>query len=318
MMSTQLIWFFSVMAAIMLFLHGLAAFSDEVTRLGGERLRIWLRRITRSDWLGALMGALVTAIVQSSSAVTSMAVGLAHSKALNNRGALAVMIGAKVGTTLTAWLVAMKVVGLGPVFVTLGGAWSLMGIRPYRPYGKALFYFGLIFLALDLIGEGLAPIAQSPHLVEWHEWLESPVIALLFGAVLTALVQSSSVVSGLAVLLVSQGLVSPLVAVWIVAGANVGTTSTALLASSALDTVARKLALLNTLFNVLGVLLFVSVLQPIIHLVLASNLSQEEQVAMVHTIFNLVAAVVALLILPYVWRHIEAWLTKDETIMLEK
>lgn len=311
-MSSQLIWFFSVMAAIMLFLHGLAAFSDEVTRLGGERLRQLLRRLTRSDWLGALMGALATSLVQSSSAVTSMAVGLAHSKAFTERGALAVMIGANVGTTLTAWLVAMKVVGLGPVFVTLGGAWSLMGVRPYRAYGKAVFYFGLIFLALDLISEGLAPIAHSPHLAEWHEWLESPVIALLFGAVLTALVQSSSVVSGLSVLLVSQGLVSPFVAVWMVAGANVGTTSTALLASSALDAVARKLALLNTMFNVLGVLLFVSVLQPIIYLVLASNLSQVEQVALVHTIFNLVAAMVALLGLPFAWRHIETWLSRRD------
>jgi phosphate:Na+ symporter len=311
-MSSQLIWFFSVMAAIMLFLHGLAAFSDEVTRLGGERLRQLLRRLTRSDWMGALMGALATALVQSSSAVTSMAVGLAHSKAFTERGALAVMIGANVGTTLTAWLVAMKVVGLGPVFVTLGGVWSLMGVRPYRAYGKAVFYFGLIFLALDLISEGLAPIAHSPHLAEWHEWLESPVIALLFGAVLTALVQSSSVVSGLSVLLVSQGLVSPFVAVWMVAGANVGTTSTALLASSALDTIARKLALLNTMFNVLGVLLFVSVLQPIIYLVLDSNLSQVEQVALVHTIFNLMAAVVALLGLPFAWRHIETWLSRSD------
>jgi len=296
------------MAAIMLFLHGLAAFSDEVTRLGGERLRDWLRRITRSDWLGALMGALATALVQSSSAVTSMAVGLAHSKAFSERGALAVMIGANVGTTLTAWLVAMKVVGLGPVFVTLGGLWSLIDVRPYRAYGKAVFYFGLIFLALDLIAEGLAPIAQSPHLLEWHEWLDSPVIALLFGAVLTALVQSSSVVSGLSVLLVSQALVSPFVAVWIVAGANVGTTSTALMASSVLDSVARKLALLNTVFNVLGVLLFVSVLQPVIQMILSSALTPVEQVALVHTVFNLFAALVALCGLPFVWRQIEAWL----------
>lgn len=307
-MSTQFILFFSVMAAIMLFLHGLAAFSDEISRLGGDRLRLLLKRMTRTDWRGALMGALATAIVQSSSAVTSMAVGLAHGKAISARGTFAIMIGANVGTTLTAWLVAMKVVGLGPIFVTLGGLWSLVGLRPYRAYGKAVFYFGLIFLALDLISEGLAPIAQSPHLLEWHEWLESPILALMFGALLTALVQSSSVVSGLSVLLVSQGLVAPGVAVWIVAGANVGTTSTALLASSVLDTVAKKLALLNTVFNLLGVVLFVSVLQPVVQLVLSSRFSPVEQVALVHTFFNLAAAIVALCILPYVWKHIALWL----------
>lgn len=115
-------WIFSVMAAIMLFLHGLASFSDEITRLGGERMRSVLAHVTRRDWVGSLMGALATMVVQSSSAVTSMAVGLAHNQTLAPRGALAIMIGANVGTTLTAWLVAFKVSGLGPVFLTLGGA----------------------------------------------------------------------------------------------------------------------------------------------------------------------------------------------------
>jgi len=242
-----------------------------------------------------------------------MALGLAHSKALTQRGAISIMIGANVGTTLTAWLVAMKVEGLGPVFVTLGGLWSLMGIRPWRAYGKAVFYFGLIFLALDLIGQGLAPLAQSNYIAEWHSLLESPVIALLFGALLTAIVQSSSVVSGLAVLLVLQGVIAPQVAVWMVAGSNVGTTSTALLASGVLDTVAKKLALLNTAFNVFGVLLFSTVLQPVVHYVLASNLAPIEQVAMVHTVFNLITALVTLMLLPLVWSKIELWLMAKET-----
>ncbi|PKO84379.1 MAG: hypothetical protein CVU17_04320 [Betaproteobacteria bacterium HGW-Betaproteobacteria-11] len=307
-MSATLLWGFSVMAAIMLFLHGLAAFSEEATRLGGERLREVLRRITRTDGRGALVGALTTALVQSSSAVTSMAVTLAHGRTLTERGALAVMIGANVGTTLTAWLVAMKIEGLGPVFVTLGGLWSLAAPRPWRPYGKAVFYFGLIFLALDLIAQGLAPLAQSPQLADWHELLDSPVLALLFGALLTALVQSSSVVSGLAVLAVGQGIVAPAVAVWVVAGANVGTTSTALLASAALDALARKLALLNAAFNLLGVVLFASLLQPVIAYILAMPLAASEQVALVHTAFNLAAAFIALLALPFAWPRISGWL----------
>jgi phosphate:Na+ symporter len=311
-MHVSLIWFFSVMAAIMLFLHGLAAFSDEVTRLGGERLSQFLRRITRTDWRGALVGAASTAIVQSSSAVTSMAVGLAHTGALTNRGALTVMIGAKVGTTLTAWLVAMQIEGLGPVFVTLGGLWSFFGPRPWRPYGKAVFYFGLIFLALDLISQGLAPIAQTSFITDLHNWLDSVVVALLVGALLTAIVQSSSVVSGLAVLVVSQGLVAPEVAVWMVAGANVGTTSTALMASSALDAVAKKLAVLNTGLNVLGVLLFATVLQPIVNYILAlSSLLPVQQVALVHTVFNVATAITTLIALPFVWKKIDHWLKSN-------
>lgn len=313
-MSSQFVWFFTVMAAIMLFLHGLAAFSDEVTKIGGERLRQTLQRLTRSDWRGAVMGAFATAIVQSSSAVTSMAVGLAHSKVFTHRGAFAVMIGANVGTTLTAWLVALEIAGLGPVFVTLGGLWSFVGIRPYRAYGKAIFYFGIIFLALDLISEGLAPIGQSPYLAEWHEMLESPILALIFSAILTALVQSSSVVSGLSVLLVMQGIISPATAMWMVAGANVGTSSTAMLASSVMNSVARKLAFLNLLFKILGLLLFVTILQPVIAWVLASQISAVQQVALVHTIFNVVAASVSLAMMPFLWGYIKVWLNRPDRV----
>jgi phosphate:Na+ symporter len=162
-MSPFVTWLFSIMAAIMLFLHGLAAFSAEITTLGGAKLRDWLQRVTQKDWQGACFGACATALVQSSSAITAMAVGLAHNKTLSARGALSVMIGANVGTTLTAWLIAFKVTGLGPFFVTIGGLWSLAGPMAWRPYGKPLFYFGIIFLALDLISQALAPLAHHPQ-----------------------------------------------------------------------------------------------------------------------------------------------------------
>jgi len=299
------------MAAIMLFLHGLASFSEEVARIGGERLRARLHKLTHTDLYGALTGAISTALVQSSSAVTSMAVGLAHNRTLTDRGAFAVMIGANVGTTLTAWLVTMKIVGLGAVFVTLGGLWSLAGPRPWRPYGKALFYFGLVFLALDLISQALAPVAHSPMFADWHEFLDSPIIALLFAALLTALVQSSSVVTGLAVLSVQQTLIAPEVAVWLIAGANIGTTSTALLASTALDNISRKLALLNTSFNLLGVLLFATLLQPVISMILTMNIAADQQIALVHTVFNLATASVALITLPYIWPALTRWLNRE-------
>ncbi len=311
-MDTLMTWGFSIMAAIMLFLHGLAAFSEEVTRLGGERLRDVLRRLTRPDWKGAMAGAAATAVVQSSSAVTSMAVGLAHNHTLTARSAFSIMIGAHVGTTLTAWLIAFKVAGLGPVFITLGGLWSLFGPRPWRPYGKPLFYFGLIFLALDLISQALAPLAMNPRLGEVQAMLDSPALALIFGALLTAIVQSSSVVSGLAVIAVADELLVPSVAVWMVAGANIGTTSTALLASSALDNFSRRLALLNTASILLGVLLFATVLQPVIAMILASGFSPSQQVAIVHTVFNLSATIAALLIIPHVWPKISRWLHKDQ------
>lgn len=228
-MTPLLTWIFLIVAAIMLFLHGLASFSEEVARIGGERLRTRLHKLTHTDLYGALTGAISTALVQFSSAVTSMAAGLAH----------------------------------------------------------------------------------SPMLADWHEFLDSPIVALLFAALLTALVQSSSGVTGLAVLSVQQSHIAPEVAVWLIAGANIGTTSTALLASTALDTISRKLALLNTCLNVLGVLLFATLLQPIIGMILTLNIVADQQIALVHTTFNLATATVALIILPHIWPALNRWLNRE-------
>lgn len=311
MTADTLTWIFSILAAIVLFLHGLAAFAKEITELGGERLRIRLRRLTRTDWRGLIVGMMATAVVQSSSAITSMAVGLTQNKTLSSRSAFTVMVGANVGTTLTAWLVAFKVVGLGPVFVTLGGLWSFVGPRPWRSYGKAVFYFGLIFLALDWIGGALTPVAAWAQQPQWQALLQTPWLALLFGIILTALVQSSSVVSGLAVIAAAQGIVDPMSAVWMVAGSNVGSTSTALMASLSMASISRRLAILNTGVNILGVLLFMSVLQPVLHWLIAQPWDVGRQVAVMHSIFNIASAVVVLLVLPLVWPRVHAWLRRD-------
>lgn len=203
-MPSYITFGFTVLAAIMLFLYGLASFSAELTHLGGSRLQATLRKLTRTDMQAALMGTLATALVQSSSAITAMATGLAHKATLSNRSAFAIMIGANVGTTFTAWLVAFQIAGLGPIFVSIGGIVSFAAPIHYRPHGKAIFYFGLVFLALDLISQTLAPIGQHVALAQWQAFLHIPIFALLFAALLTALVQSSSVVTGLAVLLVQQ------------------------------------------------------------------------------------------------------------------
>jgi phosphate:Na+ symporter len=313
-MPTYITFGFSVIAAIMLFLYGLASFSSELTHLGGSRFQVTLRKLTRTDTKAALMGALATALVQSSSAITAMATGLAYKATLTNRSAFAIMIGANVGTTFTAWLVAFQIVGLGPVFVSIGGIVSFAAPMHLRPYGKAIFYFGLVFLALDLISQALSPIRHHAALAQWQVFLHMPIFALLFAALLTALVQSSSVVTGLAVLLVQQNILPAETAVWLVMGSNIGTTSTALLASAALNKIARRLALLNTIFNIFGVLLFVTMLQPVIGIVMASEFLPDQKVAILHSLFNLTAAISALATLPFVWHRLEFWLEqKDAT-----
>lgn len=312
----NLTWLFSVIAAIMLFLHGLSSFSSELTEIGGQRLREFMQKLTRSDLRGVFFGSISTSVVQSSSAVSSIAIGLAHNQTFSYRAAFTVMIGANIGSTLTAWLVAFKITGLGPVFITFGGLWSIVGPRPFRAYGKPLFYFGIIFLALDLISHGLSPLSQSDSLIHWQKSFEHPAYALIFGAILTAVVQSSSVVSGVAVLSVAQGIIHPALAVWMVVGANVGTTSTALLASSSMNRQAVKLAILNTGFNVFGLIVFALLLQPLVSMILASTITSSQQVALVHTTFNITAGVLALLILPKTWPYLEYWINPKEKVAL--
>ena len=295
----------------MLYLHSLRDFAREVTQLGGAQLKHILQRVTANRFGGALAGAFGAAFVQSSSVVNFITMGLAQQRVLPMRAAWTVMIGANVGTTLTAWLIAHKFTGLGPVFVSVGGLWSLFGPRRWRTYGHPVFHFGLIFLALSLISSTLLPLAQTPEVLAWRDTLSTPLRALIFGALLTMLVQSSSVVVGLTVLSVASGLLDPAISIWVVVGANLGTGWVALFTSSALGPIARRLAMFNAGLDFCGLMLFVAVLQFAIRPLLALMPEPGLQVALVHSAFNLSAAVMALTLLPWIWGYLERFVPEE-------
>ncbi len=295
----------------MLYLHSLRDFAREVTKLGGERLRQALRKATDNRFLGALTGAVGAALVQSSSVVNFVTMGLAEQKVMPMRQAWTIMIGANIGTTVTAWLIAYKFTGFGPVLVTLGGLWTLVGPVAWRPYGRPVFHFGLIFLALGLISTTLLPLAQTPEVLAWRDTLSTPLRALIFGAALTMLVQSSSVVVGLTVLSVAGGLLEPELSIWVVVGANLGTGWVALITASTLGPFARRLALFNAGLDFAGLMLFVGVLQFAIRPLLALIDEPGLQVAFVHSAFNLSAATLALILLPWLWSYLERYAPKD-------
>jgi phosphate:Na+ symporter len=303
--------FFTAVAAVMLYLHSLRDFAREVTRLGGAQLRHILQRVTSNRFGGALAGACSAAFVQSSSVVNFITMGLAEQKVLPLRAAWTVMIGANVGTTLTAWLIAYKFTGMGPIFVSVGGLWSLFGPRRWRTYGHPVFHFGLIFLAISLISSTLLPLAQTPEVLAWRDTLSTPLRALAFGALLTMLVQSSSVVVGLTVLSVASGLLDPALSIWVVVGANLGTGWVALFTSSTLGPIARRLALFNASLDLCGLALFVAVLQFAIRPLLALMPEPGLQVALVHSAFNLSAAAMALILLPWLWRYLERFVPEE-------
>ena len=279
----------AVLAAIALFLYGLTSFSREVQAAGGPVLRAWLTRATSRWWSGFGLGAGTTLLLQSSSATTSLTVALVDAHVITLVNSLPVMLGANVGTTVTAWLVSFKLTGLGAFFIVAG---TLLGLLPLRwhIFGKAVFYFGIIFFSLDLIGLALTPIRQSGWLEEILLLTGNPWLGILAGAAVTALVQSSSATSGLVVLLVQQGLMPAEHAIPMVVGANIGTTTTALLASISLSANARRAALANTFFDAAGVLLLAPLMPVFVESMVRWTPSPAFAVALAHTVFNTLLA----------------------------
>lgn len=283
----------AVAATVILFLYGLSSFSREIQELGEGRLQRVLQTFTRNRLLAFGMGAGFTAVVQSSSAVTSLAVALVDSGVITFANSLGILVGANVGTTATAWLVSFRLTGIGPVFIVAG---ALLGVLPgpLRVVGKAVFYFGFIFFALDLVNSSLDPLKESERLPEYLAYATSPLIGALLGAVLTALLQSSSVVTGLSILLVQQGTIEIQAAVAIIIGANLGSSVTALLASIPMSEAAKRTARANVILNAGGLLLFLPLTHPLTNLVTALSADPGISVAIAHLIFNLTVAFIAL------------------------
>ncbi|MCC5944908.1 MAG: Na/Pi cotransporter family protein [Bernardetiaceae bacterium] len=298
----------TAVAAITLFLFSLRGFSKELQELGADKLNVWLTKITKNRLQGFLLGALITAIIQSSSAVSSITVALVDSGVISFYNSLSILIGANLGTTFTAWLVAFKLDNLGSILLILG---TVVSIIPFRVQlvGKSIFYLGLILFSLQQISIALKPLSDNPEFVSWLGRADHIAIGIIAGTVITAVVQSSSVTTGLTIILSSQGLLGLTGAIAIVVGSNLGTTSTALLASLSLSRNAKRAAVANLIFNVLGLLVFIPVTPFFIRLIEQIDTSLDYQVAIGHLIFNLVVSFFALALLTPVAR----FLTKEKT-----
>jgi len=294
----------SIISAIVLFLYGLEAFSQEIQTVGGERLKYWLGRLTERRWRGVGVGMVATAIIQSSSAVTSLTVALVDAGTISFGSSLGILLGAKIGTTSTAWLVSLKLTSIGPFFIVLGALLSALPTR-VKMLGKAAFYFGFIFFSLDVVSYTLRPLSENPVFAEVLIEANTPLMGVLAGALVTAIIQSSSITTGLCILLVQQGIMSANEAIPIVIGANIGTTATALVASIKMHKTARRVALANTCFNTFGVLLFLPFLGWFAAKVIEHVGDPGMAVAWAQLIFNVVMSLVVLLLLRIFQRRLE-------------
>ena len=293
----------SAAAAVILFVYALRGFSKDVRDAGGEGLSRWLGRVTERPLQGFLLGGLLTALIQSSSAVSGITVALVESATISFRSSLSVFLGANLGTTSTAWLVSLNLTILGPFLIV---ASLLVSWLPGRIAlaARSIFYLGVILLALQLVSDAVAPLKSDAEIAEWLAYARMPAIGLLIGIIGTALLQSSSVAIGLAIIAVQQGFLSAVDVVPIVVGSNLGTTSTALIAATGMGLVARRAAIANFVFNALGVVAFLPVMTIFARFVVERVGDGDTAVATVHLVFNIVVAIVGALAL----RKVAAWL----------
>ena len=293
MVSWELL--FAIIPGIVLFLYGIEQFSREVQLAAGDYFRNLIQQLTKSPLRGTAAGALVTALVQSSTATTVITVGLVNAGIISFAASLGIIFGANLGTTLTSQLVALNLTAFAPIIILLG---FILGLIPgkYRVFGRPIFYFGLVFFSLSLISTVMAPYRTDPQLIALVAMMDTVFLQIAFGFIITTIFQSSSVTTGLVVVMSQNGLITPEVAIPILLGANLGTPTTTLLVAIRMNTSAKRAAVAHFLFNFLGVLMFLPILGLFTNLVISLGGDPGQQVANAHLIFNLTCCIVFLIL----------------------
>ncbi len=281
-----------------LFLFGLATMREGLERVAAVRLKPVIEVLAGTLSRGVLAGTVVTALIQSSTAVTVMVVGLVDAGAMTLEQAVGVVMGANLGTTITAQLFAFKVGGFSYLAVLAGAVIRLFGrTASQRRLGEVIAGAGLIFVGLETVTGALEPLHRLPAFQRFLvDFGRIPVVAFVFGAVITAVLQSSAAVVGLCEVLARQGFIDIYVAFPAVLGSNVGTCVTALIASLGTSTSAKRAAVTHLLLNVIGAGAFLLISARIAPLAALGAVDPARQVANAHTFFNFVSGI---LLLPF-------------------
>jgi phosphate:Na+ symporter len=302
--SNSLKWFpllMSLFGGLALFLYGMEKMSDGLKSAVGEKMRAILGQFTSNRFKAALTGSLVTAVIQSSSVTTVLVVGFVSSGLMTLSQSVGIIMGANLGTTITAQIVAFKVEKAALALIAVG--FILLFQRKYdqwRQLGNILMGLGLVFFGMTIMSDGVNPLRSYQPFLEFMVSMKHPLIGIMTGALFTALVQSSSATTGIVIALASQGLIELPAGISLIFGANIGTCVTALLASIGKSREALRVAIVHVIFNVAGVAVWVGFIPFLIYCVQhispgasglegAARLAADvpRQIANAHTIFNL-------------------------------
>jgi phosphate:Na+ symporter len=333
---------FQALGGLGMFIFGMKIMSEGLQKVAGKKMRQILKMVSDNRFVGCGVGAAVTGIIQSSSATTVMLVGFVDAGLISLTQAVGVVIGANIGTTITAQLIAFKITAYALPAIAVGALLKFfIGRRKWIYVGDVLLGFGFVFYGLATMKMGFSPLREDELFLSFFTKFQSQTVGSLLlcvsvGAALTMILQSSSATVGITMALAVKGLLDFEASVALILGENIGTTITAQLASIGASTNARRTANAHTFFNVFGVLIIILIFPYFLNLVsyITGNIMHygppnalingempnvERYIANSHTLFNVVNAVVFLLVLPYLVK-VAVWLTphKEEDVKFDE
>jgi len=291
-METMSDWFFLIMGlsgGLAIFLLGMDRTVSGLKGLAGNRLRWILGHLTGNRWYGAATGAGITAIIQSSSVTTVVVVGLVSAQAMTLLMSVGVIFGANVGTTITAQIIAFKVTRYALAVVAIGFAIDFFAkTERLERIGRTVMGLGLVFFGMSVMGLAMEPLQEHQGFLDAMASISNVWVGIALGAIFTALVQSSSATTAIVIAMAATGLISLELSIALVLGANIGTSVTAQLASIGKPVDAKRVAAIHTMFNVIGVLIWIPFIQVLASLALRVSPADDipRQIAWAHTIFN--------------------------------
>ena len=286
-----------------MFIYGMQIMAQGLENAAGNKMKSLLEALTRNKFMGVLLGAFITAVIQSSSATTVMVVGFVNAGIMNLTQAMGVIMGANIGTTVTGWLVSsaewaefMKPSTLAPIAIMIGVIVMLTGKRrSSKDIASIIVGFGLLFVGISTMSDAVAPLKEVPAFCNLFVTLGgNPFLGILVGAGVTAIIQSSSASVGILQSLAAAGLVPFDAAIYIIMGQNIGTCVTAMLSSMGAKKNAKTAALMHLIFNIIGTIIFsvtAILFFRIVNPVWASGTITQTQISTVHTVFNIATTV---------------------------
>lgn len=274
-----------------LFIYGMDQMGKGLELLAGNKLQDVLEKLTSNRFLGVLVGALVTAIIQSSSATTVMTVGFVNSRLISLKQAIYIIMGANIGTTVTGLLLTLDIDIIAP-FLAFAGMIMMLFIkkRKYKYAGTIIFGFGVLFMGMNMMGDSVRPLAENESFVSLLAISKNPFVGIIVGTLFTAIIQSSSATTGILITFANNGIITFDSAFYLVLGTNIGTCVTSLLAGLNANKNAKRVAISHISFNIIGTIVFtiLSLIFPIADIFKNMTPHVASQIAYLHTTFNIV------------------------------